>query len=265
MVFINARDIDRMARKLSGQSGYGHPIAYAHNWAMDLTNRANQWGGGLGDLGLGGIFRGIKRGIKPAINEAKGIAKDVGTKLAENVVQDLIAGKSLKTSVQDRGKQSRDIALQSALERTLQRQKGRNVKKPSPAPKRKREPSKSKPAKKQKKEPKVQKDGQIGGWYSYQHDLKHGNLKEYKKHTKKRKTPRKQSGGGKQTGGGKKRVKKQSGSGKKRGKRVKKQSGSGKKRGKREPKDIFTSSKKQRGGSQRSVWYGNRTTPPWWY
>ena len=152
MVFINARDIDQMARKLSGQSGYGHPIAYAHNWAMDLTNRANQWGRGLGDLGLGGIFRGNKRGIKPAINEAKGIAKDVGTKLAENVVQDLIAGKSLKTSVQDRGKQSRDIALQSALERTLQRQKGSNVKKNQSGTKtQKGSIKKSTPSKKDKK------------------------------------------------------------------------------------------------------------------
>ena len=138
-----------MVRKLSGQSGGYHPLYTMHNWATGLSNRANQWGRGLGDLGLGGIFRGIKRGIKPAINEvskiAKDVGKDVGTKLAENVVEDIIAGKSLKTSVQDRSKQSKDIALQSALEHTLQRQK---EKKSTPAPKRKREPSKKPPAKK---------------------------------------------------------------------------------------------------------------------
>ena len=203
-----------MVRKLSGQFGGYHPLYTMHNWTTGLTNRANQWGRGLGDLGLGGIFRGIKHGIKPAINEVGKIAKDVGTKLAENVVQDIIAGKSLKTSVQDRSKQSKDIALQSALKHTLQRQK---EKKSTPAPKRKREPSKKPPAKKRKivkKEP-PQKGGRQTG---------------YKKHTKK------------QMGDGKKRVKKQSGSGKKRIK-------TGKKRGKQEPKDIFTSSKKQRGGS----------------
>ena len=77
---------------------------------------------------------------------------------------------------------------------------------------------------------------------------KGGRQTGYKKHTKKRKAQ-------KQTGGGKKRVKKQSGSGKKRVK-------SGKKRGKQEPKDMFTSSTKQRG--RGTGWYGNRK-PPWWY
>ena len=243
---MNARDLERGTRFL--QFGYG----------------------------LGGIFRNIGRVIRPALKEAEGIGTAVGVKLAENLIQDLIAGKSSKASVKALGSQARDMAVQSAIQSALQRHQQGGDKPPpkvQPAPKRKRAQSKSQPPAKRKR---AAKSEQIGGWYSYQHDLKHGNLKEYKKHgSKKRKVPRKQSGAGKQTGGGKKRgkrVKKQSGSGKKRGKRTKKQSGSGKKRGKRGPKteDVFgvvTHSKKQRGGRQRgkSVWYGNRTTPPWWY
>ena len=69
--------------------------------------------------GLGDLFRNITRKVpilNPVVKEAKGIGTAVGLKLAENLITDLVSGKSSKASAKERGKQARDMAVQRSIQ-----------------------------------------------------------------------------------------------------------------------------------------------------
>ena len=132
--------------------------------------------------GLGDLFRNIVRPIlKPILKEAKGIGTAVGIDLAENLLSDLVAGKSSKASVKTRGKEVKNLAAQRTLQALLrghqggngsfngnQVPSGSNLGWSSKTAKRKRSRSKSQtPAKRKRNEPKSQppkrKRTQTGG------------------------------------------------------------------------------------------------------
>ena len=129
----------------------------------------SQRGYGLKDL-FRNIIRPIKPIMKPIIKEAKGIGKAVGTELAQNFVNDIIAGKSTKDSVKAWGKEAKGLAAQHTLKALLRRQQSGNGSFTGEQPptrsnlgvsnktaKRKRSPSKNKaPAKRKRPQAKSQ-------------------------------------------------------------------------------------------------------------
>ena len=129
----------------------------------------SQRGYGLKDL-FRNITRPLKPIMKPILKEAKGIGKAVGTELAQNFVNDLIAGKSAKDSVKARGKEAKGLAAQHTLKALLRRQQSGNGSFTGEQPptesnlgtsnktaKRKRAPSKNKaPAKRKRPQSKSQ-------------------------------------------------------------------------------------------------------------
>ena len=170
------------------------------------------------------LFGTLNRTFKPVL---KGAA-DVGANLATGLVSDLLSGKTPKTSIKERGNQAKGLVAQRALQ-GLQGGSGT---------KRKRSRSKSQPSKKRKQtggiyppihypagnypgydrvmegrgifskmRREMEKD--CKDWYQRQQKggRRPGKKRKLKKQTgagKKRK-PRKQKGSGKQTGAGKKR------------------------------------------------------------
>ena len=162
-----------------------------------------------------GILGKIGNVIKPILKETKGIVSDVGANFLENVIQDVLTGKSVKISLKTRGKEAGVNAINMSIQRALQLQKG--IKR-----KRSRSKSKSTAKRKRTKSTKRKRSNQT------EENLKNKRTRSKSKPSAKHKRN--------QTGGAAKRTK----SVKKR-KAPRKQSGSGKKRVKQEPEDIFTS------------------------
>ena len=84
-----------------------------------------QKGYGLRDL-FHNIARPIRPILKPVLKEAKGIGMAVGDDLAQNLLNDLIAGKITKGPVKARGKEVKGLAAQRTLQALLQRQQNGN-------------------------------------------------------------------------------------------------------------------------------------------
>ena len=205
--------------------------------------------------GLKDLFRNITRPFKPILKPILKEAKAIGTELAGNLIQDLVTGKTSKSSVKARGKQAKDMAVQRALQ-TFQGGRGdfnddlpptgsslgwsgkiakrkRSRSKSQRPPKRKRARSKSQPSKR--------KRTQTGGVqppihfplgnYPLRNWIMKGGKRKSRKQTGKKRKPRKQTGKGrksrKQTGK-KRKPRKQTG-GRRTGKKRKprKQTGSG--------------------------------------
>ena len=165
------------------------------------------------EYGLGDLFCNIVRPIvRPILKEAKGIGMAVGTDLAQNLRNDLIAGKSTKGSVKARGKEVKGLAAQRTLQALLRRQQSGNgsfTRKQPPTEsnfgmsgktaKRKRSQSKSQPPAKRKRpqsksQPPKRRRVQKGGM-GFILDLirkGRGERKETKKRTGKRKPKNKQ-------------------------------------------------------------------------
>ena len=188
----------------------------------------SQRGYGLKDL-FRNITRPLKPIMKPILKEAKGIGEAVGTKLAQNFVNDIIAGKSTKDSIKARGKEAKGLAAQHTLKALLRRQQSGNGSFTGEQPptrsnlgtsnktaKRKRAPSKNKPPTKRKrpqsksqtaKRRKVQEGGFGGIWASFARatGLPERERKHQRKKRARRRKPKKQKGRGhksrKQTGG----------------------------------------------------------------
>ena len=213
--------------------------------------------------GLKDLFRNITRPFKPVLKPILKEVKAIGTDLAGNLIEDLVTGKTSKSSVKARGKQAKDMAVQRLL------QDGRGNFNGNLPPtgsslgwsgkiaKRKRSRSKSqRPAKRKraqsKSQPPKRKRPQTGGVQPPVHYplgnyplrdygiMRGGKRKQFKKRAGKRK-PRKQTGGRrigkkrkspKQTGGrrtGKKRKSRKQTGGRRTGKKRKsrKQTGAG--------------------------------------
>ena len=187
-----------------------------------------QKGSGLRDL-FRNIGRPIQPILKPILKEAKGIGMAVGADLAQNLLNDLIAGKSTKGSVKARGKEVKGLAAQHTLQALLKKQQNgngsftgkqplteSNLGRSSKTAKRKRSSSKSQPPAKHKrpqsesqppKRRRTQKGGailpskrkrtQTGGFGGLIANLarltKIGKYKQTKKRTGKRK-PKKRTG-----------------------------------------------------------------------
>ena len=152
--------------------------------------------------------------IKPILKETKGIVSDVGANFLGNVIQDVLTGKSVKTSLKARGKEAGVNATNMSIQRALQLQKGikrkRSRSKSKSSAKRKRSQSKSKSTAKRKrtKSTKRKRSNQSGGNLKNKRtrsksksSTKHkrnqiGGADKRVKSVKKRKTPRKQSGSG---------------------------------------------------------------------
>ena len=139
--------------------------------------------------------------IKPILKETKGIVSSVGANFLENVIQDVLMGKSVKTSLKARGKEAGVNAADMSIQRALQLQKGikrkRSRSKSKSTAKRKRTKStkrkrsnqtegnlKNKRTRSKSKPPAKHKRNQVGG------------ANKRTKSVKKRKAPRKQSGSG---------------------------------------------------------------------
>ena len=217
----------------------------------------SQKGYGLKDL-FRNITRPFKRILKPILKEVTAI----GTDLAGNLIEDLVTGKTSKSSVKARGKQAKDMAVQ----RLLQGGRGNFNENLPPTgsslgwsgkiAKRKRSRSKSqRPAKRKrsqsKSQPPKRKRSQTGGSLIYPHYpggnypgwnyplrdyriMRGGKPKQFKKPTGKRK-PRKQTGG--RRTGKKRKTRKQTGgrrTGKKR--KTRKQTGGRRTGKKRKPR-----------------------------
>ena len=122
-----------------------------------------QKGSGLRDL-FRNIGRPIQPILKPILKEAKGIGMAVEADLAQNLLNDLIAGKSTKGSVKARGKEVKGLAAQHTLQALLKKQQNGNgsftgkqpltesdLGRSSKTAKRKRSSSKSQPPAKRKR------------------------------------------------------------------------------------------------------------------
>ena len=70
------------------------------------------------------ILKPIIKGARPILKEAKGIG--VGADLGQNLLNDLIAGKSTKDSVKARGKEVKGLAAQRTLQALLKKQQKQN-------------------------------------------------------------------------------------------------------------------------------------------
>ena len=160
------------------------------------------------------ILGKIGKVIKPILKETKGIVSDVGANFLENVIQDVLAGKDVKTSLKARGKEAGVNAADMSIQRALQLQKGikrkRSRSKSKSSAKRKRSQSKSKSTSKRKrtKSTKRKRSNQSGGNLKNKRtrsksksSTKHkrnqiGGANKRTKLVKKRKSSRKQSGSG---------------------------------------------------------------------
>ena len=127
------------------------------------------------------ILKPIIKGARPILKEAKGIGLAVGADLGQNLLNDLIAGKSTKDPVKARGKEVKGLAAQRTLQALLKKQQKQNGdgsftgKQPptesnlgmsSKTAKRKRSSSKSQPPAKRKRtesQPPKRKRTQKGG------------------------------------------------------------------------------------------------------
>ena len=77
--------------------------------------------------------------IKPILKEAKGIVPNVGVNLLGDVIQDVLAGESVKSSIKTHGKEATASAADMVTQRALQEIKGKRTRsKSKPVAKRKR-------------------------------------------------------------------------------------------------------------------------------
>ena len=212
------------------------------------------------------IFGNLTRSINPIINPVLEGVRDVGATLAQNMIGDLISGKTPKTSMKERGKQAKTMAAQRVLQSF---QGGRGDFSPSSlgwsdkSAKRKRSRSKSQPPAKRKRKqtggifpPPIHYPG--GNYPGYDRQIMMGRGLFSKLRNRLRKDAiadckdwhkRQQKGGRRPVK--KRKPKKQTGAGKKR--KPRKQTGAGKKRKPRKRTGKKSKSRKQTGDG---LWSG---------
>ena len=152
------------------------------------------------------ILGKIGKVIKPILKETKGIVSNVGANFLENVIQDVLAGKGVKTSLKARGKEAGVNAANMSIQRALHLQKGikrkRSRSKSKSSTKRKRSQSKSKSTSKRKrtKSTKRKRSNQSGGNLKNKRTQSKSKSAKHKRNqiggVNKRKSPRKRSGSG---------------------------------------------------------------------
>ena len=225
--------------------------------------------------GFKDLFRNLTRPFKPVLKPVLESVKDVGIGLAQDLIGDLISGKTSKASIKERGKQAKSMVAQRALQSF---QGGSGNFSPSSlgwsdkTAKRKRSRSKSQPpAKRKRSQSKSTKRKQSGGIYppiqggiyppihypagnypGYDRIMKgRGFFSNLRNHLRKdaiadcKDWQKRQQKGGRRPVR-KRKPKKQTGSGKKR--KPRKQTGSGKKRKPRKQTGKKSKSRKQTGG-----------------
>ena len=185
---INARDLAaQRAVQLALQKALQKGRGIGHFWGRKPKARPKT----PPNLKRKAVLGKIGNVIKPILKEAKGIVPNVGVNLLGDVIQDVLAGESVESSIKTHGKEATATAADMATKRALQEIKGTRTR------------SKSKPAAKRKRAKSTKRKGQGGS-----------GMKKRARSRSKPPAKRKRT----QTGGAKKRAKSVKKRGKKRGK-----------------------------------------------
>ena len=105
-----------LQKALQNQKGRG----IGHFWGQKSKTKSKT----PANLKRKAILGKIGNVIKPILKETKGIVSNVGANFLGNVIQDVLTGKSVKTSLKARGKEAGVNATDMSIQRALQLQKG---------------------------------------------------------------------------------------------------------------------------------------------